>query len=496
MPGKNLMDEARAAVRNEPPAEPTDAPAWEVPTPLAGRHAPAPFPLDALPADLAAFVSDVAGATNTPTDYPGAFALAVAAGVAGATRAVEIKEGHVQRASLYVCAVARKGSGKTPALDAVCEPLYDEQARRRRAGDKAKAFVSDVTAEKLAELLNQDPRGLLLVRDELAGWLLSFNQYKAGGHGSDRQFFLSAWSGSPVAVDRKNKDAEPVYVRFPCLSVVGTIQPAVLERFRADADDGFYDRVLFTFPDEPPMVGEQWLTVSRAKRERWAEAVAELRRIPMQDGTDGARPYFLRLAPAARERWQDWTADVAAQVNGEDFDEALRGPAVKLSGYAARLALVSHSLRQVYGDRVTNEIDGEDMRRGVALAVYFLDHAVRAWAAAGIDQRFGPARKVLAWLARLDAPTTTRRDAWRGLRKSFADPNELSGPLKTLVDHGYLRYAPADPKDRRAAVVYEINPSVRDANLSPVSPASPVTAVTLSPGCDADADAPHVAGDR
>jgi tripartite-type tricarboxylate transporter receptor subunit TctC len=36
-----------------------------------------------------------------------------AAGSIGASRAVNIKAGHVQRSSIYLCAVAQKGSGKT-----------------------------------------------------------------------------------------------------------------------------------------------------------------------------------------------------------------------------------------------------------------------------------------------------------------------------------------------------------------------------------------------
>jgi hypothetical protein len=455
-----------------------------------------PFPVDSLPADLAAFVADVAGATNVPVDYPGCFALAVAAGSMGATLACSIKEGYVQRGSLYVCCVARKGSGKTPALELIAEPVYNEQARLRRMGDKKKVFVSDVTAEKLADLMHQDPRGLLLIRDELAGWLLSFNQYKASGHGSDRQFFLSAWSGSPVSVDRKSKDTEPLYVRYPCLSVVGTIQPSVLDRFRADADDGFYDRVLFCYPNELPLVGENWLTVNPALAARWAEAVHGLRHRTMTESPEGPRPFFLRLDAEARGIWQAWTADVADQVNAEGFDETLRGPSVKLAGYAARLALISHALRVAFGESVPSEIQGEDMRRGVALGCYFLGHAVRAWTASGVDSRTGPARKVLAWLKKNGQAAVSRRDIWRGLRRSFDSTEALDAPIKTLVEHGYIRIAPASLREKGATTRYELNPAVLpDPKPSPLSPGlSPVTTGTKVTGVTTPDDSP-AAGD-
>jgi hypothetical protein len=464
------------------PAEPAAAEQpWEEPIPLPGLPDVLPFPLDELPGPLADYVAEVGAATNTPPDYAAAFALAVAAGSIGATRAVSIKEGHVQRSSLYVCAVAPKGSGKSPALDIVCDPVYEEQARMRSAGDKRrKAFVADVTAEKLAEILSDNPRGTLMVRDELASWMAGFNQYKAGGKGSDRQFFLSAWSGATVSVDRKNKEAEPIFVRYPCLTVVGTIQPSVLDRFKSDADDGFYDRVLFCIPDELPLVGEQWRTVDQSSAHAWAEAVRWLRSVSMHDDAlNGARPYFLHLDDGAKAAWEGWTNDIAAECNAPDADPIMRGPTVKLAGYAARLALVSNMLAKAYQEKPFDaHIDAEDMRRGVSLGVYFLSHARRAWAAVGCDATHGPTRRLVRWIAQTGVKSFTRRDAHRMLHRVFPTSDALTAPLGTLVQHGFLRYAreqesPQGPANGRPTTTYEVHPEfcqrVNRVNASPTS---------------------------
>ena len=53
--------------------------------------------------------------------------------------------------------------------------------------------TSDTTIEKLGEILIRNPRGILIRRDELGGWLTSF---KRAGHESDRDFFLDSWRGS------------------------------------------------------------------------------------------------------------------------------------------------------------------------------------------------------------------------------------------------------------------------------------------------------------
>jgi hypothetical protein len=52
----------------------------------------------------------------------------------------------------------------------------------------------------LQRILAEQPRGLLYVRDELAGWLGSFNRY--GGNGADRAFFLECWNGGIYSNDR------------------------------------------------------------------------------------------------------------------------------------------------------------------------------------------------------------------------------------------------------------------------------------------------------
>src|SRR4029450_6865362 len=90
--------------------------------------------------------------------------------------------------------------------------------------------VSDVTAEALAVRLEQNPRGLLLVRDELAGFFTGLNQYKAGGKGGDGAAFLAMHGPRPLVIHPKNPDKPSIYVPLANVSIVGAIQPGVLRR--------------------------------------------------------------------------------------------------------------------------------------------------------------------------------------------------------------------------------------------------------------------------
>src|SRR5680860_1103921 len=78
------------------------------------------------------------------------------------------------------------------------------------------------TVEGLGSLLADNPRGLLLCRDELSGWIKAMNQYK-GGKGADREFFLSVFTGEPIVIDRKNSPT--INISNPFLAIVGGITP-------------------------------------------------------------------------------------------------------------------------------------------------------------------------------------------------------------------------------------------------------------------------------
>jgi hypothetical protein len=53
-------------------------------------------------------------------------------------------------------------------------------------------IINDATVEKLGELLNENPRGVLLIRDELSGFLARMENEE---HQSERAFYLEAFNG-------------------------------------------------------------------------------------------------------------------------------------------------------------------------------------------------------------------------------------------------------------------------------------------------------------
>jgi hypothetical protein len=92
-------------------------------------------------------------------------------------------------------------------------------------------MCSDTTIEKLAEILEVNPRGVLVARDALAGWLGSFQSYKGDHGGSDLSNWLEMHRAGTVVVDRKTGDRRTLFIRPATVSVTGGIQLGVLVRY-------------------------------------------------------------------------------------------------------------------------------------------------------------------------------------------------------------------------------------------------------------------------
>jgi hypothetical protein len=450
----------------------------------------APFPVDVLPDPVARFVTEEARAIQCPADFLGVATLVVAAAAVGGSRRLRIRPGYEEGPRIYAAIVAPPGSAKSPALRAACGPVYARQkmlrelyreakgqyeedvagydAARRKGDDPPEkpvkpamdhAFVSDVTTERLAAILEESPRGVLQVRDELTAWVLAMDQYR-GGKGADRPFYLSAWSGEPVKVDRKQNQGEPLVVTDPYLSVLGCIPPARLGALDAgnDGEDGFVHRLLFAFPDPPTRRCWSWEGVGHESTQAWHGVVARLYELPMgRDEFDRPTALVVDLAADARPVWQDWYDGHAREAEAAGFPEVLVGPWSKLVAYAARLALVVHLLRQACGEAVGDDVDAESLGRAVRLVDYFQSHARAVYARLRRSRTTSRVVRAVAWI----------RGRGGEVRTSHLTKNEVAGVedkrdaealLKELEDRGYGRCDTRTAGNRAKVLWFVLHP--------------------------------------
>jgi hypothetical protein len=304
-----------------------------------------PFPTSALPKPLRGFVTAGAKAIGCDPSYVALPLVTACAAAIGNTRRLRIKAGWTEPAILWTVIVGESGAGKTPPIKAALKSLRDRQGAaikryyeavaqyeidlahwekehaiwKRKgvdAGDPPekpvpplmdRCIVSDCTVESLAPILLANPRGLLLARDELAGWIGSFDRYAAKG-GADAAHWLSMNSGENIIVDRKTGVPRTIFVPKASVSVTGGIQPRILERAlgQEHRESGLAARLLLAYP---PRITKRWTEagIDPAVEKRIENLIERLYELQPTYGEDGEpRPVVMEMDEEAHDLWVEF----------------------------------------------------------------------------------------------------------------------------------------------------------------------------------------------
>ena len=483
--------------------------AWCDPQPLPSAPPVLPFPLDTIPKVMADYYREAALALNVPVDYVAVPGLTLAGAAVGRARATSLKDDYCEYACLWSVVIAPPGATKSSALNMARAPMnfaeakwLDEHRRSMSIFDVEmdryniavkewrkdgvgeppqkpvrptlrQAFLDNFTAESAARVLNENPRGIVVIKDELIGFVRSMGQYK-GGKGDDKQFFLSAWAGQLGKVSRsKDHESGPLYIPNPFVAITGMMVPDSLPELRGEnfkgvsQSDGFIDRFLFSFPDPIPAVPEQWITVPESSKLAYTEVFSGLMAMDMtvmenEPGLQRYRPWFVNLNSEARAVWDQFTAEIAAKINSFHAYDPYRGVLSKLKGYCLHYAAILWALRRASGELPHDcPLDGETLFNAAMLIDYHESHARRCLGVGYADRKHRVAKRLIEWLEReSDRTAFSRRDAFQQLkdRRDVTDSKSLTDVFDLLTDFGYIR--PIDPTGRPgpATEVFLVNP--------------------------------------
>src|SRR5215212_9354748 len=374
--------------------------------------APPPFPVGAMPEGCRRLIKEAAAAIGCPPDFVGLPMLTVLGSAIGNSRVLRLKRGWEEGVAIYGAVIADPGEKKTPALKVALEPAKRAQAamkegyerkeeehkrekreyeveKRDAAKDGVAApppplgpmmertLVEDTTVERLAGIQAENPRGVVAIRDELSGWARAMDQYKQGGRGADRQFWLSAWSNSYVSVDRKSQP-HPLIVSRPFVALFGAIQPGVLPELGDGREDGLLDRFLFAYP-EAELSGWTDDEISEKAESSYASLHAKLRELYMPtDEYDDPDPVRIHLAPDAKAVMIDAINDHRREMYAPGFPGRLKGAWSKLEAYFARLMLILATARAA-DTGAAERVETNDVLAAVVLLDYFKGHTRRVY---------------------------------------------------------------------------------------------------------------------
>lgn len=396
------------------------------------------FPLDVLPPKVRAYVQAAADSLDVPAEMVAVPLLGLAGALMGNRLHLTLKNSWREYPTLYLAVVAPPGSAKSPALNLAKWPLdalqeaaherhaqqlaeYDAEHARWKAKGKKHGepepikprlrhyFSTAPTIEGLGAVLDDAP-GVAVIRDEISGWVAAMDQYR-GGKGSDRQQYLSLWSGQAIKVDLKGGGS--LYVPEPVSCVVGGIQPDLAGTLHTPSQrrDGFVERVLPVVPN----VGAARWSDAAPSTEQYGDVLAVFKALdaiayPRAGAeTELSRGHGVNLSREARAAFIAWHEDNGGLV---DAAEGLaEGFYSKLPAHVARLALILHALWHLDDPRVM--VSGERMQDAIELGEFFRSHIGRFLAllqasapagSAGLDARIvrivRTANEVDGWVAR------------------------------------------------------------------------------------------------
>jgi len=514
------VNEARSAARRAvhvtaPAASAEDLPA---PEPLPSTLSPiAPFSDAWLPESLRGWISDIAERMQCPPEFPAVAAMVSLSAVAGRRFAIQPKEhdsSWFEHPHLWGMIVGRPSMMKSPAMQAAMGPMrrmegdafgvYRERERDRLAAEltaklkrdaltsKAKKalgkgeefdvsslldsrdgemetlrrfIVNNASIEALGEVMKDNPNGVMLYQDELAGLLALMEK---DGNADLRAFLLSAWNGKEgFTFDRIMRGMRRV--EWCAISVLGGIQPGVVaSRFReaqseGQGDDGFMQRFsMMVWPDVSP----DWRDVDRPpNRAREDEAFAVFQ--TMEGFTPAALQRFaplnrdgvpvFRFAPNAQELFREWHAAHERRLRGDELPPALEAHLGKYRKLVPALAVLTH-VAEWQGEGVSLAA----LQKALAWAACLETHAARAYgsrAVASAESARRLLKKIQSGTSKLDAEFTARdvkRKEWTGL----GTPEEAKTACEMLAEYGWLLNREAGTTERggRPTVLYRLNP--------------------------------------
>ncbi len=362
------------------------------------------FPIEIFPKEIQHFIIESSTTLGMSTDYMGCAFMWMLSLIVGNSMVIEVKPGWREVATLWIAVVGKPGIGKTPSLNQMISPLRSLNVKEQRdyqknyqkyqdyeALDKKEKehcqevfkpknkqfIVGDVTIEALVDLHEENPNAIGIFKDELAGWFKDMNKYRAG---SDLEFWLSSWSGSPISLNRKT--SKNAFVDKPFIPVIGGIQPSIFDDFSngANKENGFVDRILISYPElTVNHYNNNYISIEALEwyNDFVVNMKSNIEKIFLKfDENDQIQPSVVRFNKESEKEWiriHDKYTDIQ---NSDNENEYMKSMLPKQKSYIPRFALLLNTLWSFTDEEYKSGfIHTDSILRAEKLSEYFVNMA-------------------------------------------------------------------------------------------------------------------------
>lgn len=429
------------------------------------KHEVLPFPLEVYPERIQNIVNEYAESIGCPVDFIAVPLLSALGTVIGGSVCIEIKKGWREHARIWTAIIGDPGCKKSPALELAIKPIHELQMKMKdkyeeryaeyeedleeyehklkewKKSDKGtekpekpsepvmpQIYITDSTIEALAGVLEENPHGLLFFRDELTGWVKQMDQYKKYA-GSDRQKWLSFWSGGNEIINRKS-DKTHIMLNKPFICVTGGLPPEVMGDLQdiQGREDGFTHRILFSYPE----VSRYKYTDKgiKSESEDYMETIFGDIFASYRESTS------LTFSKEAKSRWEDFVNSHRTEQDDVLLSDTLKGVWSKMEGYAARLALVLQTLDDICNEEMSSMVELKNLEGAIKLIEYFKSHAKKVYAylqSTPVDKQVD---KLIEW-TRDKGGSVTTRDVQQSKVAGIKKAEEAKDLFEEIQSRGY-----------------------------------------------------------
>jgi hypothetical protein len=258
-----------------------------------------------------------------------------------------------ERPLLWIAIVGSSGVKKTPAITSMMKPLekynkqlFDEYRKQlkehkdlKSIGEKSDApvakqiLVDDTTVEALCKIMEHNPDGLFLIKDELMGLIYDSQRYNKNGQ---EEKLLSIFSGKQIIINRKSDDSYSV-IENPFLTLLGGIQPAILNQLFTEnrLNNGFIYRLLFCYPDKIELKKPQD-GFNIELYEEYENFLLRFTKLRSSFDLGESNPIVIELDHDAKTEFSNWLDSYIYKSN----DQEKREHKAKMEAYVLRIGLI------------------------------------------------------------------------------------------------------------------------------------------------------------
>ena len=478
---------------------------WESPIPF-GRYDLEPFPTDALPPDIGAYVEAVAESTQTPVDMAGTAALTLVSVCVQGKYVIQGKADWTEPLNTFSNIIASPSERKSAVLHAVVSPAdnYEVQFNLRNAGRvedskmqkrilerRQKAIEDKVAkgnaepgeleriAQEIAEFREEKPLHLYVddITTEKLVSVMASNHGRAALISSEGGIFdtlagiytknvnidvmLKGYSGDTIRVDRIGRESESIM--NPSLTILLMTQPKVISDVLSNATfrgRGLTARFLYCLPTSS--VGDrrfQSRPVPEALYQRYEQKI-----VNMLEEEYRGEPRTIKLSPEASDLLTAFAEEIEPRLKTDyaeiaDWAGKLVGNTLRIAGLLCRADVCCAP--EFLNDDSALVVSAGVMESAIRLGRYYLSHALAVYDVIPEATMHRDANRILDMIRERGLKEFNRREAMRYCR-TFKTVAEIQPVLDFLDDYGYIIRKPEKVMTggRPPLPKYVVNPAV------------------------------------